>query len=432
MKYLKKFENHSSYTEFQVTDEFIKPNVSHCVEENDVHYNPIDYSKEFLTIESIEDENEVYFKASNSSITRTISVSTDNGKTWTEYTSSTGGSGTTIATLNSGEKALVKGENTSYGTTSHSNYFKSTKQFEVKGNIMSLTNGDYFTDANALAETYTFKGMFSGCTELISADKLVLPATTLANSCYSNMFYNCTNLTTTPQLPATALTNYCYDSMFYRCKSLTTPPDLLATTLAESCYTSMFAQCTSLTTAPELPATTLANYCYSGMFYNCSNLTTPPELPATTLAYECYSGMFQGCRNLTSAPQLVATKLAESCYSQMFTDCTSLTTAPELPATTLAKSCYRSMFSGCKNLTAAPELLATALKSSCYSYMFFNCSKINRIKAMFTTTPSTTYTQNWVSGVTSTGTFVKNAAATWDVSGVNGIPTNWTVLTATA
>jgi hypothetical protein len=51
---------------------------------------------------------------------------------------------------------------------------------------------------------------------------------------------------------------------------------------------------------------------------------------------------------------------------------------------------------------------------------------------MFTTTPSTTYTYNWVAGVASTGTFVKNASATWDVSGVNGIPSGWTVETASS
>ena len=42
------------------------------------------------------------------------------------------------------------------------------------------------------------------------------------------------------------------------------------TSLSVSCYRSMFYQCTNLTTAPELPATTLANYCYSNMFSNCT------------------------------------------------------------------------------------------------------------------------------------------------------------------
>jgi hypothetical protein len=116
----------------------------------------------------------------------------------------------------------------------------------------------------------------------------------------------------------------------------------------------------------------------------------------------------------------------------MFYGCTSLTTAPQLPATTLASSCYQGMFSGCISLTEAPELPATTLASECYDGMFRNCSSLNYIKAMFTTIPGTTYTKNWVSGVAASGTFVKNSAATWDVSGADGIPYGWTVQTASA
>jgi hypothetical protein len=114
----------------------------------------------------------------------------------------------------------------------------------------------------------------------------------------------------------------------------------------------------------------------------------------------------------------------------MFQNCRSLTTAPVLSATTLANFCYQYMFRGCKNLTTAPELPATTLASSCYSGMFFGCTSLNYIKAMFTTTPSTSYTGNWVTNVAETGTFVKNSAAQWDVSGVNGVPRGWTVETA--
>lgn len=70
------------------------------------------------------------------------------------------------------------------------------------------------------------------------------------------------------------------------------------------------------------------------------------------------------------------------------------------------------MFDGCTSLTTAPELPATTLAASCYSFMFKNCTNLNYIKAMFTTTPSTGYTNSWVSGVSATGTFVKNSAAT--------------------
>ena len=148
------------------------------------------------------------------------------------------------------------------------------------------------------------------------------------------------------------------------------------------------------------------DYCYAVMFYNCTSLTTAPELPATALAKYCYYQMFRGCTSLITAPALPAATLYEGCYSDMFYGCTSLTTAPVLPATTLISNCYREMFNGCTSL----------------SY----------IKAMFITTPSDTYTQNWVNGVAAEGTFVKNEEAEWDVTGANGIPSGWDVETEAA
>ena len=41
MEYLKLFENHSGYTEYKKSEGFLKPNVSHCVEENEVHYTSL-------------------------------------------------------------------------------------------------------------------------------------------------------------------------------------------------------------------------------------------------------------------------------------------------------------------------------------------------------------------------------------------------------
>lgn len=90
------------------------------------------------------------------------------------------------------------------------------------------------------------------------------------------------------------------------------------------------------------------------------------------------------------------------------------------------------MFEGCTSLTTAPVLPATTLISNCYESMFDGCTSLNYIKAMFTTTPSNTYTNNWVKNVAANGTFVKNSAAQWYVTGINGIPNGWTVQTATA
>ena len=172
-----------------------------------------------------------------------------------------------------------------------------------------------------------------------------------------------------------------------------------------------------------------ANASYRLLFNGCTQLVSAPELPATVLVSGCYYKMFQGCTSLTAAPALPATTLSSQCYYCMFKDCTSLTTAPELPATTMKMFCYYGMFQNCTSLTTAPTLPATTLTNFCYDLMFSNCSKLNYVNAAFTTTPGSGYTRDWLENVASTGTFVKNPAADWDVTGASGVPEGWTVET---
>lgn len=379
MKYLKLFETDAEYQTFKQTDEFIKPNVSHCVQENEVHYNKLSWANEYLTFDILSPGTIVWKTQTSASSARTISYSINGGE-WNEITSSYNGESFNV---NVGDKVRFKGNNTAYNLSpgnSQSNLFSaSTSSFNIEGNIMSLISGDSFIDASTIQSNGTFQALFAG-TKVVNAKNLILPPITMKKYTYSNMF----------------------------------------------------SGCTSLITAPELPATTLAESCYNGMFKGCVSLTIAPELPATTAEWTCYSNMFSGCTSLTTAPVLPATVLKTECYGRMFAGCTSLTAAPELPATTLADYCYTTMFSGCTSLTEAPELPATTLTSRCYGNMFNGCASLNYIKAMFTTTPSTAYTSDWVNGVAATGTFVKNAAATWTTTGANGIPTGWTVETATA
>ena len=199
-------------------------------------------------------------------------------------------------------------------------------------------------------------------------------------------------------------------------------------------FKDLFKENTHLVNAENLilPATTLVKYCYYQMFQNCSSLKTAPALPATTLASNCYYRIFHGCSSLKVAPALPATTLASNCYHEMFRGCSSLTTAPELQATTLADWCYYRMFYDCSSLTTAPELPAATLAQNCYREMFYNCSKLNSITMLATDISADSCLRDWVTGVASTGTFVKNSAATWNVTGVNGIPSGWTITTASA
>lgn len=334
------------------------------------------------------------FQMSSSVSTLEYSV---NGGDWTEL-------GTTQVTFGGEHGNLRLRGKSSVGTNAAQISFGNGNTTEVacSGDIRTLVNYENYNTANT------------------------------SEAIFINLFQNCRQLTSAPDLPITELGDGCYNGMFQGCTSLTTAPALPATQLTSYCYFCMFDGCTSLTQAPELPSTTLYIGCYKYMFHDCKRLTQAPELPAITISSDCYYGMFSGCSSLTQAPELPATNLnwADYCYSAMFNSCTKLTQAPQLPATTLAKNCYDRMFMGCTSLVQAPELPATTLLSECYQYMFSSCSNLNHIKMMATNISATNCLNGWVSGVSSTGTFVKNSAATWDKTGTSGIPSGWTVETA--
>jgi hypothetical protein len=281
--------------------------------------------------------------------------------------------GTTTINVEAGDKVEFYGNGTNITSYSGTKIAGGTAQCIVYGNIMSLVDEAHFPTATKVNKR-AFSQLFENNTLLTDASGLVLPATTLAESCYEYMFSGCTSLTAAPALPAT--------------------------TLAESCYNQMFYGCTALTTASALPAMTMDVLSYNQMFYGCSALTTAPALPATKLAVECYFAMFQGCESLTAAPTLPATTLAESCYSNMFRDCTGLTAAPALPAATLVKGCYNRMFMGCKNLSAVTCLATDISATGC--------------------------TEQWLEGVAETGVFTPaDATVAWEIDSASGIPAGW-------
>lgn len=60
-KYIKTFEYHDDYSDFINTNDFIKPNVSHCINENEVHYNPLLPSGTLYRGNDIIAQREIYY-----------------------------------------------------------------------------------------------------------------------------------------------------------------------------------------------------------------------------------------------------------------------------------------------------------------------------------------------------------------------------------
>lgn len=335
------------------------------------------YSAMPLTFEILSD-GDIKWVAYGSSPQYKLIEYSINGGNHVAITSNTGSSAPSIS-VQTGDIVQFWGNNTTYATntSTYSTFRGSTCGFKIKGNIMSLIDSTGFTTATTMYTSYTFYSLFRQITGLTDASNLVLPATTLARSCYQNMFM----------------------------------------------------ECSSLTTAPELPATTLAQGCYNSMFQGCRSLTTAPVLPATTLAQRCYYYMFQGCIHLTTAPELPATVSEQMCYNGMFSTCTALTTAPsELPITTLKGGEYNGMFDGCTSLQKSPKILATNIVGNSAAGMFNNCSNLNEVYCLATAIAQ--YSTSWLTGVSATGTFYKDPNATIWTPGQNGIPEGWTVQNA--
>lgn len=209
-----------------------------------------DYSQDYLTFVALEDGT---FKFSGNS----INYSVDDGQTWTALAANTNS-----PTVTAGNKILWKASGLTTSSTFGIGIFSSSIKYDIEGNIMSLEYGDDFVGQTDLSgKDNVFRLLFSGNSKIVSAENLVLPATTLSYRCYGGMFQNCGHLAIAPELPAT--------------------------TLSEACYVTMFYGCASLTTAPELPATTLAGWCYQQMFYNCTSLNEITCLATNISATSC-------------------------------------------------------------------------------------------------------------------------------------------------
>ena len=361
------------------------------------------YKKDYLTFEILSAGTIGWTTKGTTVGSRTIEYSINDGA-WTSISSPATAGSTEITGLQVGDKVRMRGNNSAYAANkdNYATFSGSTAIFDVYGNIMSLTDGDNFSAATAFTTAFTFCSLFKETTSIHSAENLMFPVLSLSASCYRAMFSFCSNLTTAPKkLPATTLADYCYYYMFQNCP---------------------------ITNTPTLPATSVLNYSYSYMFTGCSGITSAPVLPATSVSGFGYSNMFRDCTGLTEVPIISASTLATRSFDSMFYGCSGITGTTTLKAaSTVGNYCYYSMFRGCTGLTEA-TIYTTASASSMYQYMFYGCSSLNYIKCLAKTYSSSMFSQ-WVNGVAATGTFVRNSTTTNWGTGVNGIPTNWTVQT---
>ena len=151
----------------------------------------------------------------------------------------------------------------------------------------------------------------------------------------------------------------------------------------------------------------------------------------STASYSC---KIVDARNLV----LPVTELTPHCYRKMFSAQQTLVYPPAiLPATTLAPHAilsYSDMFAFCSNLVVSPILPATTPGYRTYEDMFRSCKSLSAITCLLTST-SDMCTSHWISdsyyegtGVAENGTFYKNPEMNNWGTGMDGIPSGWTVV----
>lgn len=393
--HIKKFETHEEYETFIQSNNYVKPNVSYIVDDDEFIYSPDnDKCLTFIAIEpnSSIKMTKVVIGSSFTIADANLEYSINYGVTWQSYSLDT-----VIDLSNIGDSVKFRGTNTTFCAGYNNSddrahhRFEMTGKLKCKGDITSLINRE---GGNvALTGAYTFLRLFEQCSSLVNTP--AFPSTTLANHCYRHMFLNCSSLVEISELPATSLTTYCYQCMYQGCSSLT--------------Y------------ACELPATTLSTYCYYNMFYGCTSLTTAPVLPATTLKTYCYYSMFQGCTSLTIMPIMQCSSIASgatnSCYN-MFGGCTSLTEGSTGELLNLSGKCCQYMFNGCVSLEKLYTYFNTAMTTSSagVTYRWLrNCPNTSSCKFYYSEDV------NWDDSTNSwNGTTITRGEST--------IPTNWTML----
>lgn len=116
----------------------------------------------------------------------------------------------------------------------------------ASGNINSLIDNGDGSSVDTIPNDYCFCHLFVDQSGLLSAPSM--PATTLTEGCYYEMYLGCYNMTSVEgNLPATTIPRYVYYGMFSDCNSLINAPDMLfeTVTLGNNCAY-MFSNCSSL------------------------------------------------------------------------------------------------------------------------------------------------------------------------------------------
>ena len=353
MKYLKEFENHSQYEAYIASEDKILPNVSKCVQEDDVHYTPLTCEVETIyeligtpsypsEIDGCVPSFEMSFNYKKTDIDNrcreTVSEGSDTVVVEIGYNPSVTTSRTVESTYN------YNGLEIEYSVTQTKLDAKITAKYNVTSTSYSTqiaSNTSNFTaiEIDGIAQpsiesTYTFN---------TTGEHTVKYTLTDPTSIGHGTFQYCSNLTSI--VMPDCVTSIGHGTFTY-CSSLSSCTIGSGVT---SIGNGSFSYCTSLTSIDIPSGVTSIG---SQAFYGCSNLTSI-NIPSGATSIS--DSTFYNCTSLTSVGPTGSGASVEipsgvtSIGNEAFYGCSSLTSI-DIPSG--VTSIGSSAFYGCRNLTS--------------------------------------------------------------------------------
>lgn len=209
----------------------------------------------------------------------------------------------------------------------------------------------------------------------------------------------------------TSTYNYALSGLFRGCTTLIDASGMTLPSghLAVAMLLGLFRDCTNLIKGADLPATGVNGSTYYWVYYNCKALATLPAI---------------GCTNITNLDNGVA----NYAFFYAFWNCIAMEGDVVLNLTQCkGKQIFDGCFRGSKVKSADISIDTFNLQGSTFRDAFYACATLNHVRCTLNPSSSlitSTDFNNWLSDVSSTGTFIQAEGVTWP-RGASGIPTGW-------
>ena len=254
-----------------------------------------------------------------------------------------------------------------YTPTSLSSFFENLTELETITGLEYL-NTEKVTDMS---------DMFSNCSALTSLDVTNFNTEKVTNMSF--MFYKCSKLTSLDVTKFNTANVTDMNGMFFSCVALTSLDVSKFNTVNVTNMPQMFYKCSKLTSLDVSKFNTMNVTNMSSMFYGCKTLTSLDVSKFNTVNVTNMSSMFYNCLALTSLDVTNFNTEKVTNMSYMFSSCSKLTSLDVSKFNTMNVTNMSSMFSSCHTLTSLDVRNFNTANVTNMSYMFYSCSSLTSL-----------------------------------------------------